>query len=82
MLTKLTVGGFPWCPGVKKRLQASNAGGSGWIPGWGAKIPYTSQRGQREKRTYCGNHSTVYTYTNHYVVQLKLIKCYMPTTSQ
>ena len=33
------------------KLHASNAGDTGLIPGWGTKIPYAMQRGQKENKT-------------------------------
>ena len=32
------------------RLCAPNAGGTGWIPGWGTKIPHAAWRSQRKKK--------------------------------
>ena len=32
------------------RLQASTAGGTGLIPGWGTKIPYAARHDQRKKK--------------------------------
>ena len=32
------------------RLRASTAGGTGSIPGWGAKIPHTTWHGQKIKK--------------------------------
>ena len=34
------------------RLHASNAESAGSIPGWGTKIPYAVQRGQKIKNIY------------------------------
>ena len=31
-------------------LHASTAGGTGWIPGWGTKIPQATWRGQKKKK--------------------------------
>ena len=34
----------------KKRLHASNAGGTVSIPGWGIKMPYAMWYGQKKKK--------------------------------
>ena len=41
VVVNLEEGDFPGGPVIK--TSPSNAGGVGWIPGWGAKIPYTLQ---------------------------------------
>ena len=34
------------------RLKASTAGGTGWAPGQGTRIPHARYWGQKEKETY------------------------------
>lgn len=35
---------------TESKLCASNAGGVGWIPGWGTKIPHAAGRGQKQNQ--------------------------------
>ena len=49
MLTKLTVGGFPWCPGVKTLcFQCRRLGLDPWLGELSSHIPLSMAKGEKE----------------------------------